>query len=117
MTTATVAFTVVLLLLFLLQGVRAIGQPRVMAARFGLPLPQGDAGAFVRVYASRNLAIVAAASVLLALRDARGVAIVLTCAVPLTFFDMAMVGRAARVHVVALVLLASACGLWWRQAL
>jgi len=109
-----VGLTVALLLVFVAQAMRAIGRPRSMAQRFGLPLANGESGAFVRVYGSRNLAIAAAAAVMLALGDARGVAVVLSCAVPLTLFDMAVVGRPARPHVAALVLLAAAAASWWR---
>jgi hypothetical protein len=100
--------TVLLVLLFFALSVRAIVRPLDAATAFGLP-PDG----FVRVYGSRNLAIAAMAAAFLALRDARGVAIVLTCAVPLTLFDMALVGTTVR-HIVSLVLLGAVSALWWR---
>jgi Domain of unknown function (DUF4267) len=105
-----IGLTALLVLVFFALSIRAIRRPAETATAFGLP-----ADGFVRVYGSRNLAIAVIVAALLALRDARGVAVALTCAVPLTLFDMALVGAKAR-HVVSSVLLVAASALWWSLA-
>lgn len=102
-----IGLTILLVLLFFALSIRAIRRPAEAAAAFGLPVD-----GFVRVYGSRNLAIAVIVTVFLVLRDARGVAVVLTSAVPLTLFDMALVGMKAR-HLVSLLLLGVVSALWW----
>jgi hypothetical protein len=108
--------TLLLLAVFLALAIRAIRTPLSAARGFGIPSPRPET--FVRVYGSRNLAIASACGVLLALGDHRAVAVVLTCATPLTLFDLFLVNRegVARAgvrHVVALALLGCAATLWW----
>jgi hypothetical protein len=104
--------TAVLLLLFCMLGVRAVGRPAAAATAFGLPDAPGN---YVRVYGSRNLALALAAGALLALGDARALAVLLTAAAALPLFDMAMLRAVAVRHVMALVVLSSAAGLWWTR--
>jgi hypothetical protein len=101
------ALTCLLCLVFLALSVRAIRQPAAAAEGFGVP-----AAEFVPIYGSRNLALAAAVLALLALRELRGVAVVLSCAAPLTLFDLSRSRHKAR-HAAALVLLTAAAALWW----
>jgi len=114
--------TMVPLALLIPLAFRAIRNPRAAAAGFGLPLGPDTDVSFVRVYGSRNLSIAVASLVLLAAGHHQALAILLTCAAPLTLFDMALLrqGGSARPpygrHLVALVLLTTSAALWWFKA-
>lgn len=111
MRTATLSLTLLLLALFCALALRAIVAPGAAASGFGLPPDE-----FVRVYGSRTLALAMAAGILLAMRNTRGLAVVLGCAALLPLFDMALLGRPDPRHLVSLVLLGTSAVLWWRVA-
>jgi hypothetical protein len=119
LTLVATSLTALLLLAFLALALRAIRRPLAAAAGFGLPQPAGADGVFVRVYGSRNLAIALASGATLVLGRHEALAILLTCATPLTLFDLSLLrgfggahppyGR----HLVALALLLVTTTLWW----
>jgi hypothetical protein len=110
-----------LLLAFLVISCRALIVPVAAAARYGVPIGDatGAAAAFVRVYASRNLALVFVGGALFLNRAWRPLAVLFSAAALLPAFDVWVVrthGAAdagIRLHVVSGILLAGAAGLLW----
>ncbi|MBS2013064.1 MAG: DUF4267 domain-containing protein [Deltaproteobacteria bacterium] len=113
--------TVLVFALFIVLGVRAMRSPEHAARAFGLPLDRAR-GEFVRVYASRNLAIVATGVALVATGERRALAVLLTAVCALPVFDGLLLLRQRMDsppygrHAVALGLLGTCTGLWWLVA-
>lgn len=114
-----VGFAVVLTLAFVVFGIRGIYDPTAASMRFGLPADDPAEMFYYRVYLARNLVIVLADLALLALKQWRSVAILLTTAIALPIFDAVLLYRERRpeadltVHIVTSVIVAIAAGLMW----
>ncbi|MEQ1763322.1 MAG: DUF4267 domain-containing protein [Pyrinomonadaceae bacterium] len=116
-----VGFAVVLILAFVVFGIRGIYDPTAASMRFGLPADDADEMFYYRVYLARNLVIVLAGLVLLALRQWKSVAILLTTALALPIFDAVLLYRergpeaGLTVHIVTGVIVAIAAFLMWMK--
>ena len=114
-----VGFAVVLTLAFVVFGIRGIYDPTAASMRFGLPADDPAETFYYRVYLARNLVIVLADLALLALKQWRSVAILLTTAIALPIFDAVLLYRERgpeadlTVHIVTSVIVAIAAGLMW----
>ena len=118
-----VGFAVVLILAFVIFGVRGIYDPTAASMRFGLPADDPAEMFYYRVYLARNLVIVVAGLALLALRQWKSVAILLTVAFALPIFDAILLYRergpeaGLTIHVVTGVIVAIAASLMWVKVL
>jgi len=116
-----VGFAVVLTLAFVVFGIRGIYDPTAASMRFGLPADDPAEMFYYRVYLARNLVIVLAGLVLLALKQWRSVAILLTTALVLPIFDAVLLYRergpeaGLTVHIITGVIVAIAAGLVWMK--
>jgi len=114
-----VGFAVVLTLAFVVFGIRGIYDPTAASMRFGLPADDPAEMFYYRVYLARNLVIVLAGLVFLALKQWRSVAILLTTALALPIFDAVLLYRergpeaGLTVHIVTGVIVAIAASLMW----
>ena len=114
-----VGFAVVLTLAFVVFGVRGIYDPTAASMRFGLPADDAAEMFYYRVYLARNLVIVLAGLAMLALRQWKSVAILLTAALTLPIFDAALLYRergpdaGLTIHIITGVIVATAAGLMW----
>ena len=112
-----VGFAALLIVAFVFFGIRGIYDPTSM--RFGLPADDPAEMFYYRVYLARNLVIVLAGLVLLASRQWKSVAIVLTSALALPIFDAVLLYRergpeaGLTVHIVTGVIVAIAATLMW----
>lgn len=117
-----VGFAVVLTLAFVVFGVRGIYDPTTASMRFGLPADDPGEMFYYRVYLARNLVIVLAGLALLALRQWKAVAILLTAALALPIFDAILLYRERGpeaglvIHIVTGVIVAIAAFLMWMKA-
>jgi hypothetical protein len=118
-----VGFAVVLTLAFVVFGVRGIYDPTAASMRFGLPADDADEMFFYRVYLARNLVIVLAGLTMLALRQWKSVAILLTAALALPIFDAALLYRergtegGLTIHIITGVIVGiAACLMWFKAA-
>ncbi len=117
-----VGFAVVLTLAFVVFGIRGIYDPTAASMRFGLPADDPAEMFYYRVYLARNLVIVLAGLSLLALKQWRSVAILLTTALALPIFDAVLLYRergpeaGLTVHIVTGVIVAIAACLMWFKA-
>lgn len=116
-----VGFAVVLTVAFVFFGIRGIYDPTAASMRFGLPADDPAEMFYYRVYLARNIVIVLAGLSLLALKQWRSVAILLTTALALPIFDAVLLyrerGAAAglTVHIVTGVIVAIAACLMWMK--
>ncbi len=114
-----VGFSVVLILAFVFFGIRGIYDPTAASMRFGLPADEPAEMFYYRVYLARNLVIVLAGLSLLALKQWRSVAILLTTALALPIFDAVLLYRergteaVLTIHIVTGIIVAIAAGLMW----
>jgi hypothetical protein len=119
---AAVALTSLLLFGFVVLALRGFLGPQPSSARFGMPVADPAGVLFYRVYLSRNLVIAAAGAVFLLRRYWTPLAILVTAALALPLFDMAVLagefGGAApfTFHIASLLLLGVAAALLWRKA-
>ena len=117
-----VVFAVILTLAFVVFGVRGIYDPTAASMRFGLPADDPAEMFYYRVYLARNLVIVLAGLTLLALRQWKSVAGLLTAALALPIFDAVLLYRergpdaGLTVHIVTGVIVATAAFLMWIKA-
>lgn len=117
-----VGFAVVLTLAFVVFGIRGIYDPTAASMRFGLPADDPAEMFYYRVYLARNLVIVLAGLSLLALKQWRSVAMLLTAALTLPIFDAVLLYRergpeaGLTVHIVTGVIVAIAACLMWFKA-
>ena len=116
-----VGFAVVLILAFVVFGLRGIYDPTAASMRFGLPADEPAEMFYYRVYLARNLVIVLAGLVLLALRQWKSVAILLTTALALPIFDAVLLYRERGteagliVHIVTGAIITIAAMLMWAK--
>ena len=114
-----VGFAALLIVAFVFFGIRGIYDPTAASMRFGLPADDPAEMFYYRVYLARNLVIVLAGLVLLASRQWKSVAIVLTSALALPIFDAVLLHRergpeaGLTVHIVTGVIVAIAATLMW----
>lgn len=114
-----VGFAALLIVAFVFFGIRGIYDPTAASMRFGLPADDPAEMFYYRVYLARNLVIVLAGLVLLASRQWKSVAIVLTSALALPIFDAVLLYRergpevGLTVHIVTGVIVAIAATLMW----
>jgi hypothetical protein len=117
---AAVVFAVLLLLGFLAVSLVGLNGPEGASARFGLPIHDAAGAMYYRVYASRNLVLVAAAVIFLLLRRWTPLAVLVSLSAALPLFDMSVLTlngvRPPPVHFVALALIAVTAALIWRRA-
>ena len=114
-----IGFAVVLTLAFVFFGIRGIDDPTAASMRFGLPADDPAEMFYYRVYLARNLVIVVAGLVLLALRQWKSVAILLTVVLALPIFDAALLYRergpeaGLTIHIVTSIIVAIVACLMW----
>ena len=114
-----VGFAALLIVAFVFFGIRGIMDPTAASMRFGLPADDPAEMFYYRVYLARNLVIVLAGLVLLASKQWKSVAIVLTAALALPIFDAVLLYRERgpeanlTIHVVTGLIVAIAASLMW----
>jgi hypothetical protein len=95
--------------------------PVKASAAYGMPVNDAAGVLFYRVFASRNLAIIAASVIFLVVREWRALATLVSLTFTLAAFDAGILWSAHRTppgfHFVALGLIALASALLWRVAL
>jgi hypothetical protein len=114
-----VGFAVVLTLTFVFFGIRGIYDPTAASMRFGLPADDPAEMFYYRAYLARNLVIVVAGLTLLASRQWKSVATLLTVVLALPIFDAVLLHRergpeaGLTIHIVTGVVIAFAASLMW----
>jgi hypothetical protein len=118
-----VGFAVLLTVAFVFFGIRGIYDPTAASMRFGLPADDSGEMFYYRVYLARNLVIVLTGLILLALRQWKSVAILLTVVLALPTFDAVLLylerGPEAglTIHIVTGVIVAIAAFLMWMKVM
>ncbi len=118
-----VGFAVLLTVAFIFFGIRGIYDPTAASMRFGLPADDAGEMFYYRVYLARNLVIVLTGLILLALRQWKSVAILLTVVLALPTFDAVLLylerGPEAglTIHIVTGVIVSIAAFLMWMKAM
>ena len=116
-----VGLAIVLTLAFVVFGIRGIYDPTAASMRFGLTADDPAEMFYYRVYLARNLVIVLAGLALLAIRQWKAVAILLTAAFALPIFDAILLHRergpeaGLTIHIVTGVIVAIAAFLMWMK--
>ncbi len=117
---AAIVLTSLLLLGFVALSLRGFIDPQAASARFGAPVSDTSGALFYRVYLSRNLVIAVSGAIFLLSRQWTALAVLLTAAAALPFFDMSMLLLSGvtppPVHPAALALLGITAVLLWRRA-
>lgn len=114
-----VGFAIVLILAFVVFGIRGIYDPTAASMRFGLPADDPAEMFYYRVYRARNLVIVLAGLAMLVFKQWQSVAILLTSALALPIFDAVLLYRelgneaGVTIHIVTGVIVAIAASLMW----
>ena len=117
---AAVGLTVFFLLALLVVSLLGVTGPEKASVGFGMPVTDAAGALFYRVFASRNLVLVAAAAIFLVLRMWKPLAILVTLASALAVFDMGVLtayGRTPPVfHAITLLFIVVTAALLWRRA-
>lgn len=117
---AAVGLTVFFLLALLAVSLLGVTGPEKASVGFGMPVTDAAGALFYRVFASRNLVLVAAAAIFLVLRMWKPLAILVTLASALAAFDMGVLtayGRTPPVfHAITLLFIVVTAALLWRRA-
>jgi hypothetical protein len=95
--------------------------PQKASAGYGMPVTDAAGALFYRVFASRNLVLVATGAVFLLLRLWKPLAILVTLTATLAAFDMAVLSSAGMTppafHAIALVFILVTAAALWRRVL
>ena len=119
----TVAIVVTAFFLLALAAASLLGVtgPERASIGFGMPVTDAAGALFYRVFASRNLVIVAAAAIFLVLKLWKPLAILVTLTSALAVFDMGVLTAYGRTpptfHAITLVLIVVTAALLWRRAI
>jgi len=120
-TLLAVLLTVVFLAVLAFASVLGIIDPYKASAGYGVAVSDSAGALFYRVFASRNLVIIAAALIFLVLRQWKSLAILVSLTAALAIFDMAILIRAGvtppAFHPVALALILATSALLWTKVL
>jgi hypothetical protein len=97
-----------------------LSDPQKASVGYGMPVSDAAGALFYRVFASRNLVIVASAAICLLLRDWKPLAILVSLTSLLAVFDMAVLlyygATPPAFHAVTLVVILITAALLWRRA-
>jgi len=117
---AAIALTVFFLLALAVASLLGLTDAVKASAGYGMPVSDAAGALFYRVFASRNLVIVAACAVFLFRRMWTPLAILVSLTALLAIFDMAILALNGATppafHAVTLVLILVTSALLWRRA-
>ncbi len=117
------AIVLVAFFLIVLAIVSTLGMldPQKASAGYGMPVTDAAGALFYRVFASRNLVLVATGAVFLLLRLWKPLAILVTLTATLAAFDMAVLTSAGKAppsfHAITLVFILVTAAALWRRVL
>jgi len=118
---AAIVFAAFFLVVLAIVSSLGMLNPQRAAAGYGMPVTDAAGALFYRVFASRNLVIVAAGAIYLATRMWTPLAILVTLTSALAAFDMAVLSSAGvsppAFHAITLVFILVTATLLWRHAL
>jgi hypothetical protein len=117
---AAIVLTSLFLLLLAIASILGILDPAKASIGYGMPTSDAAGALFYRVFASRNLVIVAAGLAFLLLRLWTPLAILVTLTAALAIFDMAVLSTSGvtppAFHAVTLAFIVITSALLWRRA-
>ncbi len=118
---AAVGLTIFFLLALAAASLLGVTGPEKASVGYGMPVTDAAGALFYRVFASRNLVIVAAAAIFLILRMWNPLAILVTLTSALAVFDMGVLTAYGRsppaFHAITLVLIVVTAALLWRKVI
>lgn len=118
---AAIVLTLLFLLALAAASLLGITGPEKASIGYGMPVTDAAGALFYRVFASRNLVLVAVAAIFLALRLWKPLAILVTLTSALAVFDMGVLTAYGRTvpsfHAVTLVFIVVTAALLWRRAI
>ena len=118
---AAIAFAAFFLLALAVVSSLGMLNPQRAAVGYGMPVTDAAGALFYRVFASRNLVLVAAAAIYLLMRLWTPLAILVTLTSALAAFDMGVLTSAGAAppafHAITLVFILVTSALLWRRAL
>ncbi len=118
---AAIVLTVFFLLALAAASLLGVTGPEKASIGYGMPVTDAAGALFYRVFASRNLVIVAAAAIFLVLKLWKPLAILVTLTSALAVFDMGVLTAYGRTpptfHAITLVLIVVTAALLWRRAI
>jgi uncharacterized protein DUF4267 len=118
---AAIAFAAFFLLALAVVSSLGMLNPQRAAVGYGMPVTDAAGALFYRVFASRNLVLVAAAVIYLLMRLWTPLAILVTLTSALAAFDMGVLTSAGAAppafHAITLVFILITSALLWRRAL
>ena len=117
---AAVILVTLFLLLLAFGAILGVLDPYKASAGYGMPVSDAAGALFYRVFASRNLVIIAAGFIFLFLRMWKPLAILVSLTLTLALFDIAILRSESvsvpALHPIALVLIVVTAALLWRRA-
>jgi Domain of unknown function (DUF4267) len=117
---AAVVLTALFLIGLAIVSLIGLSDPQKASIGYGMPVSDPAGALFYRVFASRNLVIVASGAIYLLLRQWSPLAILISLTSLLAAFDMAVLSlngvTPPAFHVVTLVLILVISALLWRRA-
>ena len=118
---AAIVLTALFLIALAAVSLLGLNDPQKASVGYGMPVSDAAGALFYRVFASRNLVIVASAAIYLLLRDWKPLAILISLTSLLAAFDMAVLSLGGvtppAFHAVTLVLILVISALLWRRAI
>jgi hypothetical protein len=118
---AAIVLTSVFLLVLAVVSLLGMVDPHKASVGYGMPVSDAAGALFYRVFASRNLVIVASGVVFLLLRQWTPLAILVSLTSTLAVFDMAVLSLGGvtppAFHAVTLVVILVTATLLWRRVL
>lgn len=119
--TAAIVLTAFFLLALAAASLLGVTGPEKASIGYGMPVTDAAGALFYRVFASRNLVIVAAGAIFLLLRLWKPLAILVTLTSALAVFDMGVLTAYGRTppafHAVTFVLIVVTAALLWRRVI
>lgn len=116
---AAIVLTVFFLLALAAASLLGVTGPEKASIGFGMPVTDAAGALFYRVFASRNLVLVAAGAIFLILRLWKPLAILVTLSSALAVFDMGVLTAYGRTpptfHAFTFVLIVVTAALLWRR--
>jgi Domain of unknown function (DUF4267) len=118
---AAIILTALFLIALAVVSLLGLSDPERASVGYGMPVSDAAGALFYRVFASRNLVIVASAAIYLLLRNWKPLAILVSLTSLLAAFDMAILSlngvTPPTFHAVTLVLILIVSTLLWRRAI
>ena len=118
---AAIVLTAFFLIALAIVSTLGMLDPQKASAGYGMPVSDAAGALFYRVFASRNLVLVAAAAIFLLLRLWKPLAILVTLTATLAIFDMAVLKSAGMTppafHAITLVFILVTAAALWRRVL